>query len=436
MPGPLFAAPALRFAQRKDRSLILRHIYRGLIGVREQSFRAARNSRPRLVHLEVELQIGVWENKTYIPVSYANLTRCLHESVIRRYATNHQQGHLLLHFDVMPAPPLRGRGWCFTINNPQEHEIRNLQRGGNEAPWSYICFGHEWGENETYHLQGYVHFNTNRRRNEVERKLGGRAYLEKRMGTTEQAITYCQKQGLFEEYGTKPQEKGRKNQTDWKEILKRAEACDYNWIKENHPRVWIQLSHRLQSLSNPEIRILDNIEHEWWIGETGTGKSRTLWELYPTHFQKELNKWWDGYSNQDVVAIEEWSPKNECTASHLKIWADRYPFTAQIKGGSLHQIRPKKLIVLSNYTIDQCFTEERDRLPLLRRFKTLRFPDDIQEARQNASTFQLANQNNIEEVDGETLSQATTVLDETILDDIDLNQLADNIEPITLDDML
>ena len=26
--------------------------------------------------------------------------------------------------------------------------------------------------------------------------------------------------------------------------------------------------------------------HEWWVGPTGTGKSKKVWEEYPTHYAK------------------------------------------------------------------------------------------------------------------------------------------------------
>jgi len=132
--------------------------------------------------------------------------------------------------------------------------------------------------------------------------------------------------------------------------------------------------------------ILDGeLLHEWWIGPTGSGKSRLAWEVYPEHYQKQLNKWWDGYTNENIVVIEEWSPKNEVSGSQLKIWADRYPFPGQIKGGTLQKIRPRKIIVLSNYTISECFPNHQDRDPLFRRFHELHFPADADQARDNAT---------------------------------------------------
>lgn len=277
----------------------------------------------------------------------------------------------------MPSTPGTSRGYCFTLNNPTPTDLVVLKNLSDDPKCRYICYGHEVGEQGTYHLQGYVHFHNQIRFRQAKILLGGRVHLEKRRGTIEQAIAYCKKDSVFEEFGEKPVSPALKNRTDWAEILKKAEAADFSWIKENHPRIWVNLSSKLQSLSAPKTEILPEIQNEWWVGTTGTGKSRTLWELYPNHFQKELNKWWCGYTNEDVVAIEEWSPKNECTASHLKIWADRYPFTAQIKGGSLHRIRPKKIIILSNFRLDQCFPDPRDREPLERRFTSFEFPQDI-----------------------------------------------------------
>lgn len=57
----------------------------------------------------------------------------------------------------------------------------------------------------------------------------------------------------------------------------------------------------------------------------------------------------------------------------IKIWADRYPFSPEIKGSTIKKIRPEKIIVLSNYTIDECFEKVQDREPIKRRFKVVNF---------------------------------------------------------------
>ena len=146
-------------------------------------------------------------------------------------------------------------------------------------------------------------------------------------------------------------------------------------IRDEFPGDYLRMYDKLLRLRKRDRTIIDGeLEHEWWYGPTGTGKSKRVWEEYPEHYAKQLNKWWDGYQDEDVVVIEEWCPRNECTASFLKIWADRYPFPAEVKGGNLKKIRPTKIIVTSNYTIDQCFERAEDRGPIKRRFKQVYFP--------------------------------------------------------------
>lgn len=264
----------------------------------------------------------------------------------------------------------RSRDWCFTINNPTAEDDRQLINCQTSA--DYYIFGKEVGDSGTPHYQGYIQFRNPRTLQGVKRLLS-RAHLEPRRGSRAQAIEYCEKEGDWVEFGERPStpltQKAR-----WKHIISLAESGDLNTIKEEYPGTYLRYLEKLKSLARPTATILPVLENEWWFGSTGTGKSRHLWSTYPQHYQKELNKWWCGYAGEEVVAIEEWSPKNECTASFLKIWADRYPFTAQIKGGSLLRIRPKKIIILSNYTIDECFPATQDAEPIKRRFKVVNFP--------------------------------------------------------------
>lgn len=273
----------------------------------------------------------------------------------------------------MSTRQARSRGWCFTINNPTEPDRIQVIQLQNYA--RYYIRGLERGTDRgTLHYQGYVYFQHAVTMQRVKQLLP-RAHLEPQRGTCNQAIEYCKKDGDFEEWGDAPDLGGGKTQREkWIRLIELSERGELDRLRDEFPGEYFRYHERIRSLRIRESRILQGeLEHEWWVGPSGSGKSRRLWTEYPDHFAKELNKWWDGYRDEEVVAIEEWSPKNECTASFLKVWADRYPFPAQIKGGCLKKIRPRKIIVLSNYTIDQCFEREEDRGPIKRRFKVVNF---------------------------------------------------------------
>lgn len=114
------------------------------------------------------------------------------------------------------------------------------------------------------------------------------------------------------------------------------------------------------------------VQHEWYYGKTGTGKSRKAREENPGLYPKMCNRWWDHYKGQDVVLIEDFDKEHSGLCHHLKIWGDRYPFLAEHKGGAT-QIRPKKIIVTSNYSPEEIWENEKDLEPIKRRFKLKRF---------------------------------------------------------------
>nr|WAE42633.1 MAG: replication associated protein [Cressdnaviricota sp.] len=268
----------------------------------------------------------------------------------------------------------KSRGWCFTINNPTE--IDRIQVTQLKEYVKYYIAGNEVGEDRgTAHIQGFCYFANACGLGRVKQLLP-RAHLEVQRGTCNQAIEYCKKDGQYDAWGDPPDMGGGKTQRErWRDLVELSEGGQLAVIRDKYPGEYFRYQERIRSLRvRPATPLDGDLEHEWWYGDTGTGKSRRLWHEYPDHYAKELNKWWDGYCDESIVAIEEWSPKNECTASFLKIWADRYPFPAQIKGGSLKKIRPRKIIVLSNYTIGQCFEKAEDREPMLRRFKVVHFP--------------------------------------------------------------
>lgn len=269
----------------------------------------------------------------------------------------------------------RVRTWCYTLNNYSDDEYTKLQA----TECKHHVIGKEVGTEGTPHLQGCLTYATMKSLLQMK-KIQPRAHWEPARDACN-AIEYCRKDGEVWEEGTPPanqKEKGERGKKAMTEIIKRAREGDEAWLEENHPAEYYHHLSTFRSHKKPRTGTMnysnEDTPHEWWVGPTGTGKSKKLWEEYPTHYQKDQNKWWCGYTGQEIVALEEVSPKTvEHLASRIKVWADRYPFSGEIKGGKMEGLRPGKIIVLSNYTIDQCFPNMEDAEPIKRRFRVVNF---------------------------------------------------------------
>jgi len=82
------------------------------------------------------------------------------------------------------------------------------------------------------------------------------------------------------------------------------------------------------------------------------------------------NKWWEKYQGEDNVLIEDMDTTHAYQGYNLKIWADKYAFPVEIKFAA-DLIRPKIIIVTSNYSIKDVFPDPSIHLPLLERFKVI-----------------------------------------------------------------
>jgi hypothetical protein len=95
-------------------------------------------------------------------------------------------------------------------------------------------------------------------------------------------------------------------------------------------------------------------------------------ENHPGFYSKPISKWWDGYTDEEVVLVDDVDPSHATLLTYfLKIWTDHYALPAEVKGGKRY-IRPQTIIVTSQYTIEECFAsaDKATRDAIMRRFKT------------------------------------------------------------------
>ena len=95
----------------------------------------------------------------------------------------------------------------------------------------------------------------------------------------------------------------------------------------------------------------------WLYGPSGIGKSYLVRNTFDNIYEKSNNAWWDGYNNEKTVLIDDFDKTCVKLSYYLKIWGDNYRFNGEIKGSIIQPIY-NKLIITSNYNIEELFYDE------------------------------------------------------------------------------
>lgn len=159
--------------------------------------------------------------------------------------------------------------------------------------------------------------------------------------------------------------RGAGNKKVWQDIHALVKEGKLEEIKESFP------GHYLRSRSAiiaecrenaPELPPLEKLFNVWVFGEPNTGKStwarKFLKEQFPNdkvYVKDARTKWWDGITAEHrCVIIEDPDRQDFERAGFWKRLFDKFPVPVETKGGSAN-IRPKCIIVTSNYAPEDCF---------------------------------------------------------------------------------
>lgn len=265
------------------------------------------------------------------------------------------------------------RNFCFTLNNytPQEEEkVQNLE-------CRFLQYGREVGASGTPHLQGYIVFINAKTLSAAIKFINvPRMHVEIARGGVEANIKYTGKDNDVFRKGDPPitkKQQGEKGREYWLNARQAMREGDEDNIPGDiltkQPRLVDE--HRRRYLATLKLEDVTE-KHLWFHGKPRTGKSRKARE-FEDIYDKDLSKWWDGYSTQATVLIDDIDRSHNWMLHNLKRWADRYPFPAESKGLGKVQIRPKKIIVTSNYTIQEIWPNATEHEPLLERFEQVLF---------------------------------------------------------------
>jgi hypothetical protein len=161
----------------------------------------------------------------------------------------------------------------------------------------------------------------------------------------------------------------RNSKVDWAKQLDLAKRGLEDQID---PGVYLRCYSTIKKIKAEYLEAAPDAEEVtglWIWGPPGSGKSRLAREAYPGIFDKPVNKWWDGYRCGPAL-LDDFDKCHKVLGHFLKRWTDRYSFSAEVKGGTIN-IRPPKIVITSNYSIDEIFGEDESLVSAIKRRCTI-----------------------------------------------------------------
>lgn len=273
----------------------------------------------------------------------------------------------------MPPAPRNAKHWAFT-----SFDIDNFERFWKENEVAFVIIGKEvCPDTHREHLQGYLCLTKKRRLTWLKNHIDDAAHWEECKGTPQENIEYCSKEGnVVLRRGKEPVCKGKRTDLDAVRDMLLEGAAEWDianahfapWLKYRHSFNAFRLIAPGHTLRTPEIHIL--------IGASGTRKSYAAFTHAPDAYWlpkpagRASTLWWDGYTGQSTVVIDEFYGWIAYDA--LLRLLDYYPLHVQCKGGSV-PLRAHRWVFTSNAAPADWYPGVRDTSALDRRIREFGF---------------------------------------------------------------
>nr|WDW25737.1 MAG: replication-associated protein [Canine circovirus] len=293
------------------------------------------------------------------------------------------------------------RCWVATIPNYDDEKLKTIKEFA-EKHCPYAVIGEEVAPSTgTKHLQCYFRFWTQMRGNVLLDM--GITHIEVARGTEEQNRNYCIKEGKFIEIGQMKMTKKQEKEEYFKGVIECFNSKGLNEFVEVYPKEALIYGEKLERLRsnlmvNKEPWNGQLQDKNFWIwGAPGTGKSQWARSHCAQEkiYLKPINKWWNGFIRgvHKIILFEDFPDDAKYMAQLMKVWSDRYTFTAELKGSSI-LIDPGEwyLIVTSNYSMDECFNGT-DAVALKRRFREVNIKSNVDLFLDSELNFELLQSN-------------------------------------------
>lgn len=257
-------------------------------------------------------------------------------------------------------------GWFITLCNYTSEEYSDLMKEVELA--RYLVVGEEiCPTTQTPHYHAFIYYKNDRSFSKMK-KLFPRAHIEV-CKKPKECREYCMKDGDYVEFGEMIHQ-GKRN--DLQEV--RKVLADTGKMRDV---VNVATSYQSVRMAETILKYHEKPRNwkpkvYWFYGATGTGKSKTAYEILGSDCYTTLDtgKWWEGYDGHENVHIEDMRRDFMKFHQLLKL-LDRYAYRIECKGGS-RQFLAKNIIITSCFSPYEMYETREDIQQLIRRIDEIR----------------------------------------------------------------